>query len=136
MQFLLQKIENIVGKEKNADYQHFTPFPQCFQNLFPQGHQQASLCGLYRVLNYTLDPWHNASSESCNTYCLHVNSVSVIHCCNASLIEIQRLYLFFRIWTGKDRKHCGKHCWLPAFFSSPFSKLFFLRGIISHYCVL
>ena len=23
--------ENIVGKEQNAGYQHFLPFPQCFQ---------------------------------------------------------------------------------------------------------
>ena len=23
--------ENIVGKEENAGYQHFLPFPQCFQ---------------------------------------------------------------------------------------------------------
>ena len=26
----LQRIENIVGKEENADYQHFLLFPQCF----------------------------------------------------------------------------------------------------------
>ena len=26
---------NIVGKEENAGYQHFRPFPQCFQKAFP-----------------------------------------------------------------------------------------------------
>ena len=26
-------IENIVGKEENAGYQHFLLFPQCFQNV-------------------------------------------------------------------------------------------------------
>ena len=29
--FVLDKIENIVGKEENAGYQHFLLFPQCFQ---------------------------------------------------------------------------------------------------------
>ena len=28
------RIENIVGKEENADYQHFLLFPQCIQKLF------------------------------------------------------------------------------------------------------
>ena len=27
-------IENILGKEKNAGYQHFLLFPKCFQKLF------------------------------------------------------------------------------------------------------
>ena len=29
--FVVDKIENIVGKEENAGYQHFLLFPQCFQ---------------------------------------------------------------------------------------------------------
>ena len=29
---LLEMVENIVGKGKNAGYQHFLLFPQCFQN--------------------------------------------------------------------------------------------------------
>ena len=28
---VLDKIENTVGKEENAGYQHFLLFPQCFQ---------------------------------------------------------------------------------------------------------
>ena len=28
------RIENIVGKEENAGYQHFLLFPQCFQKAF------------------------------------------------------------------------------------------------------
>ena len=31
---VLDKIENIVGKEENAGYQHFLLFPQCFQKDF------------------------------------------------------------------------------------------------------
>ena len=29
--FVLQRVENIVGKGKNAGYKHFLFFPQCFQ---------------------------------------------------------------------------------------------------------
>ena len=32
---VFHKIENIVGKEDNAGYQHFLLFQQCFQKAFP-----------------------------------------------------------------------------------------------------
>ena len=35
--FLLYKIENIVGREKNAGYQHFLLFLQCFQKAISLG---------------------------------------------------------------------------------------------------
>ena len=31
LKFVLQRVENIVGKGENAGYQHFLLFPQCFQ---------------------------------------------------------------------------------------------------------
>ena len=31
---MFHRIENIVGKEENAGYQHFLLFPQCFQKGF------------------------------------------------------------------------------------------------------
>ena len=31
---VFHRIENIVGKEENAGYQHFLLFPQCFQKPF------------------------------------------------------------------------------------------------------
>ena len=31
MTFVLDRVENIVGKEENAGYLHFLLFPQCFQ---------------------------------------------------------------------------------------------------------
>ena len=31
---VFDRIENIVGKEENAGYQHFLLFPQCFQKAF------------------------------------------------------------------------------------------------------
>ena len=31
--FFLGLVENIVGKEENAGYQHFLLFPQCFQKV-------------------------------------------------------------------------------------------------------
>ena len=33
MNFVLGRVENLVGKGENADYQHFLLFPQCFSNL-------------------------------------------------------------------------------------------------------
>ena len=32
LKFVLGRVENIVGKEENAGYQHFLLFPLCFQN--------------------------------------------------------------------------------------------------------
>ena len=40
-QFVLGRVENIVGKGENAGYQHFLLFPQCFQ--------KASFSGLLKV---------------------------------------------------------------------------------------
>ena len=34
MIFVFDRIENIVGKGENADYQHFLLFPQCFLKGF------------------------------------------------------------------------------------------------------
>ena len=31
---VFDRVENIVGKEENAGYQHFLLFPQCFQKAF------------------------------------------------------------------------------------------------------
>ena len=31
LKFVLERVENIVGKGENAGYQHFLLFPQCFQ---------------------------------------------------------------------------------------------------------
>ena len=37
LKFVLGRVENISGKEENADYQHFLLFPQCFRQLsFPE----------------------------------------------------------------------------------------------------
>ena len=33
MIFVCDRVENIIGKEENAGYQHFLLFPQCFQKL-------------------------------------------------------------------------------------------------------
>ena len=44
------------------------------------------------------------------------------------------------IYSGNNRKHCGKRrkCWLPAFspFSTMFSKAFFSRGVRSRDCMV
>ena len=33
LNFVLGRVENMVGKGENAGYQHFLLFPQCFQKL-------------------------------------------------------------------------------------------------------
>ena len=37
LHFVLEKVENIVGKGENAGNQHFLLFPQCFQKLYSSG---------------------------------------------------------------------------------------------------
>ena len=37
LKFVLERVENIVGKGENAGYQHFLLFPQCFQKASFQG---------------------------------------------------------------------------------------------------
>ena len=37
LKFVLQRLENIVGKGENAGNQHFLLFPQCFSSLLFQG---------------------------------------------------------------------------------------------------
>ena len=35
LKFVSERMENIYGKGENAGYQHFLPFPECFQKLAP-----------------------------------------------------------------------------------------------------
>ena len=37
MIYFFDRVENIVRKGENADYQHFLLFPQCFQKFFLSG---------------------------------------------------------------------------------------------------
>ena len=37
VKFLLERVENSVGKGENAGYQHFLLFPQCFRKDFYTG---------------------------------------------------------------------------------------------------
>ena len=43
--FVLDDIENIVGKEKNAGYQHFLLFPKCFQKAITSGSLKVGFSG-------------------------------------------------------------------------------------------
>ena len=45
LNFLLERVENIVGKGENAGYQHFLLFPQCFQQDPYTGRSKLGLCG-------------------------------------------------------------------------------------------
>ena len=39
-----KRLENIVGKGENADYQHFLLFPQYFQKAYSTGRYISSVC--------------------------------------------------------------------------------------------
>ena len=43
--FILDWVENIVGKGENTGYQHFLLFPQCFQKLLLSRLLKSWLCG-------------------------------------------------------------------------------------------
>ena len=45
LKFVLERVENIVGKGENAGYQHFLLFPQCFQKASTIGSLKSGLCG-------------------------------------------------------------------------------------------
>ena len=52
--FVLERVENIVGKGGNASYTHFLLFPQCFQKASLSGSlkvrivwKRVKLCGIY-----------------------------------------------------------------------------------------
>ena len=45
LKFVLGKVENIVGKEKNAGYLHFLLFPLCFRKLSFREVFKSDLCG-------------------------------------------------------------------------------------------
>ena len=45
LKFVLERVENIVGKGENAGYQHFLLFSQCFQKAFFSGSLKVGLCG-------------------------------------------------------------------------------------------
>ena len=59
-------VENILGTEENAGYQHFLLFPKCFQKLYSSGSLKVEIV-LERV-----NPLPNKSLflHVCNTYLL------------------------------------------------------------------
>ena len=44
LKFALGRLENIMGKEENAGYQHFLLFPQCFQRASYSRLLNSGLC--------------------------------------------------------------------------------------------
>ena len=45
VQFLVESVENIVGKGENDGSQNFFTFPTIYSNIFPRGHQMSSFYG-------------------------------------------------------------------------------------------
>ena len=52
LKFVLERVENMVGKGENAGYQHFLLFLQCFQKASVTGSLEVRMCG--KELNYKL----------------------------------------------------------------------------------
>ena len=101
---VLDMVENIAGKEENADYQQTLLFPQCFQ--------KSSLPGLLKV----------------NTVSYRVN-LTLYQTTNSTLFQTTRIcrWPFLNLMKMVERKHCGKrrNCSLQAISSFPtvFSKI-------------
>ena len=45
LKFILERVENIVGKGENACYKHFLLLPQYFQSFFFRVVKKSGLCG-------------------------------------------------------------------------------------------
>ena len=71
---VFDRVENIVGKGENADYQHFLLFPQCFQNSSFSSHQKLELFG--KGLNKIYYLVHVLHLISSNTAIMKNNSPS------------------------------------------------------------
>ena len=54
--------ENIVGKGENAGYQHFLPFPKCFQKAFSSRASKAVIVLYRKMLFKTSTIFHGAEN--------------------------------------------------------------------------
>ena len=66
MKAAFHRIENIVGKEENAGYQHFLLFPQCFQNVFSSSASKGVIV------------WERVNKFCQNDTCLGINKLFTI----------------------------------------------------------
>ena len=58
------RIEKMIGKGGNAGYQHFLPFPLCFQKLFCHHHRKMGECPWAR--HFRAQPSSGETQESMN----------------------------------------------------------------------
>ena len=59
MIFVVNRLENIVGKVANASYQHFLLFPLYFQKTFYSGSFKSGLCGKELILYHRVPTLNN-----------------------------------------------------------------------------
>ena len=64
LKFVLERVENIVGKGENAGYPQFLLFPQCFQKSF--------ILGVIKIQDYVV----KSSSQNCVVIGLNLSSCS------------------------------------------------------------
>ena len=56
--FLIDRVENTVGKGENAGYQHFLLLPQCFPKHPFLGSLKLGLCGKELKIDFNETPFH------------------------------------------------------------------------------
>ena len=129
-EFILGRVENIVGKGENGGYQHFLLFPQCFQKASILGSLKSGLCG-------------KESKQRKNWICLN----SLLNDKNLDAFELKafaedKINVTVKLKFGLRRVEniVGKveKCWLPAFspFPTMFSKDLCFRVVKSQDCVV
>ena len=73
--FVLERVENIVGKGKDAGYQHFLLFPQCFQNPSHSGSLKEGNRQLFSTQSHFLTTLKKKAFESCEIRKLWVTCI-------------------------------------------------------------
>ena len=114
MIFVLDRVENIVGKGENAGYQHFLLFSQCFQRAFHQGSLKVRIVW-YRVK--PIQPLYHFTSQK---YLLHVQVfVKIINFTHTESILIRNFPI-------KQKQHFFFFFFFHLFNSFPYDKFYTL----------
>ena len=58
------RVESIVEKGENTDYQHFVLFPQCFQSLFFQSCLMSAMCCKGLTLYHRIPTFNDSQGEA------------------------------------------------------------------------
>ena len=73
LNFVLGRVENIVGKGENAGYQHFLLFPQCFEKLSFSGSLKVGI--VWKRVNYLSFHLFNMTKSPNMGFCRTVKKI-------------------------------------------------------------